>query len=102
MSGSRKLSDAAPKVEDLKQLVDYQEQAVVGRMLVKIAGGSVTLFAFDGGVVHRVAEGETLLMHGERAARRESGCASFAGGKSTGTRSRNTVTRGVSVRSSMP
>jgi quercetin dioxygenase-like cupin family protein len=89
MSGSSKLSDAAPKVESLKQLVDYQDQSVVSRMLVKNAGGSVTLFAFDGGeglsehtapfdalvigvegaadvalgsVVHRVGEGETLLM----------------------------------------
>jgi quercetin dioxygenase-like cupin family protein len=89
MSTSKKLSDAAPKVENLKQLVDYQDQAVVSRMLVKNAGGSATLFAFDGGeglsehaapfdalvigvdgaadiqlggVTHRVAEGETLLM----------------------------------------
>ena len=89
MSSSKRLSDAAPKVENLKQLVEYQEQAVVSRMLVKNAGGSVTLFAFDGGeglsehtapfdalvigvegvadiplggVVHRVGEGETLLM----------------------------------------
>ena len=89
MSSSRKLSDAPPKVENLKQLVEYQEQAVVSRMLAKNAGGSVTLFAFDGGeglsehtapfdalvigvegradiqvggVGHRLAEGETLLM----------------------------------------
>lgn len=89
MNSSKKLSDAAPKVENLKQLVEYQEQAVVSRMLVKNAGGSVTLFAFDGGeglseheapfdalvigveggadiqvggVGHRLAEGETLLI----------------------------------------
>jgi quercetin dioxygenase-like cupin family protein len=89
MTGSKKLSDAAPKVENLKELVEYQEQAVVSRMLVKNAGGSVTLFAFDGGeglsehtapfdalvigiegtadvqvggIGHRLAEGETLLM----------------------------------------
>lgn len=89
MSSSNKLSDAPPKVQNLKQLVAYQDQAVVSRMLVKSAGGSATLFAFDGGeglsehtapfdalvigvdgaadialggAVHRVAEGETLLM----------------------------------------
>lgn len=82
-------SGAAPKVENLKRLVEYQQQSVVSRMLVKNTGGSVTLFAFDGGeglsehtapfdalvigvegaadirlagVVHRVGEGESLLM----------------------------------------
>ena len=89
MSGSRKLSDAAPKVENLRQLVYYQVKAVVRRLLVKNFVCCVTLFAFAfgeglsehtapfdalvigvegaadiplGGVVHRVAEGETLLM----------------------------------------
>jgi quercetin dioxygenase-like cupin family protein len=89
MSNSKKLSDVAPKVESLKRLVEFQEKSVVSRMLVKRGGGSVTMFAFDGGeglsehtapfdalvigvegaadiqvggVTHRVAEGETLLM----------------------------------------
>ena len=89
MNSPQKLSDAPPKVESLKQLVQYQDQAVVSRMLAKNSGGSVTLFAFDGGeglsehrapfdalvigiegnaeiqvggVGHRLAEGETLLM----------------------------------------
>lgn len=39
----------APKVEDLKHILSYQDQAIVSRMLVKNSGGSVTLFAFDGG-----------------------------------------------------
>lgn len=89
MSSASKPSDAATKVENAKRLVDYQDRAVVSRMLVKNAGGTVTLFAFDGaeglsehtapfdalvigvdgaaditvaGVVHRLTEGDTLLM----------------------------------------
>jgi quercetin dioxygenase-like cupin family protein len=34
---------------DLGQLIDYQEGAVVSRELMKGAGGTVTLFAFDSG-----------------------------------------------------
>ncbi|HRL36392.1 MAG TPA: cupin domain-containing protein [Ottowia beijingensis] len=49
MSTNTKLSDQAPKVENLKTLLSYQEQAIVSRMLVKNTGGNVTLFAFDGG-----------------------------------------------------
>ena len=41
--------DNTPKVENLATLLQYQEQAIVSRMLVKNSGGSVTLFAFDGG-----------------------------------------------------
>lgn len=41
--------DSAPQVENLKTLLQYQQQAIVSRMLVKNSGGSVTLFAFDGG-----------------------------------------------------
>lgn len=40
---------ATTQVEDLKTLLSYQQQAIVSRMLVKNSGGSVTLFAFDGG-----------------------------------------------------
>jgi quercetin dioxygenase-like cupin family protein len=77
------------QVENLKQMLQYQDKAVVSRMLAKNAGGSVTLFAFDGGeglsehtapfdalvigvegsadvevggAGYRLAEGDTLLM----------------------------------------
>lgn len=80
---------AVPEVRNLKQLLHYQDKAVVSRMLVKNAGGSVTLFAFDGdeglsehsapfdalvigvegraeiaigGVSHALGEGDSLLM----------------------------------------
>ena len=81
--------NAAPAVLNLKQMLQYQDQAVVSRMLVKNSAGNVTLFAFDGeeglsehtapydalvigvegraeiplgGVVHAVGEGDSLLM----------------------------------------
>ena len=89
MSTSSKLSDTPPAVENLKQMLRFQDKAIVSRMLVKNAGGSVTLFAFDsgeglsehtapfdalvigiegtadirlGGVCHRVGEGDALFM----------------------------------------
>ena len=43
------------RVEKLKEMLDFQQQAIVSRMLVKNAAGSVTLFAFD--------EGEGLSEH---------------------------------------
>jgi quercetin dioxygenase-like cupin family protein len=79
----------APEVRNLKQMLQYQEQAVVSRMLVKNPAGNVTLFAFDGneglsehtapydaliigvegraevtlgGVLHTLGEGDSLLM----------------------------------------
>lgn len=36
------------EVHKLKAMLQYQEQAVVSRMLVKNPAGNVTLFAFDG------------------------------------------------------
>lgn len=81
--------NAAPQVRHLKDMLQYQEQAVVSRMLVKNPAGNVTLFAFDGqeglsehtapydalvigvegraevrvaGVGHTVAEGDSLLL----------------------------------------
>lgn len=81
--------NAAPEVRNLKQLLQFQEKAVVSRMLVKNSAGNVTLFAFDGneglsehtapfdalvigvegraeipigGVSHTVGEGDSLLM----------------------------------------
>ncbi len=42
-------SIAAGKVENLKDLIDYQEGAVVSKELLKKESGTVTLFAFDRG-----------------------------------------------------
>ena len=39
---------AAPEVRNLKHMLQYQEKAVVSRMLVKNPAGNVTLFAFEG------------------------------------------------------
>ena len=49
MNDPAKPSYVPPKLENLKQMLRYQDKAVVSRMLAKNAGGSVTLFAFDGG-----------------------------------------------------
>ena len=49
MSTGNRLSDAPPRVENLAQMLQFQDKAVVSRMLVKNTGGSVTLFAFDAG-----------------------------------------------------
>ena len=81
--------NAVHEVRNLKQMLQYQEKAVVSRMLVKNTAGNVTLFAFDGneglsehtapfdalvigvegraeipigGVSHTVGEGDSLLM----------------------------------------
>ncbi|MCF7804747.1 MAG: cupin domain-containing protein [Candidatus Marinimicrobia bacterium] len=40
---------AAPKVETLSEMIDYQEGAVVSRTLLKKNTGTLTLFAFDKG-----------------------------------------------------
>ncbi len=42
------IENAAPEVRNLKQMLQYQEKAVVSRMLLKNPAGNVTLFAFDG------------------------------------------------------
>ncbi len=42
-------SNSAVKVENLKDLIDYQEGAVVSKELLKKESGTVTLFAFDQG-----------------------------------------------------
>jgi len=89
MSTGNRLSDNPPRVENLAQMLHFQDKAIVSRMLVKNAGGSVTLFAFDsgeglsehtapfdalligvegradillGGQPHSLGAGETLLM----------------------------------------
>jgi quercetin dioxygenase-like cupin family protein len=46
---------ATPKVEALKEMVEYQEGAVVSRTIIEKPKGTVTLFAF--------AEGEGLSEH---------------------------------------
>ena len=38
-----------PKVERMKDLIGYQERAVVSRTIIKKRTGTVTLFAFDAG-----------------------------------------------------
>lgn len=43
------LPPTAPAVRDLAPLLAVQEGAIVSRVLLKNAGGTVTLFAFDGG-----------------------------------------------------
>jgi quercetin dioxygenase-like cupin family protein len=40
---------AVPEVHNLKSTLQYQDGAIVSRMLVKNPAGNVTLFAFDGG-----------------------------------------------------
>lgn len=42
-------SGGLPAVSDLGGLLQYQEKSVVSRVLMKNAGGTVTLFAFDAG-----------------------------------------------------
>lgn len=37
------------QVRNLSDMLQYQDKSIVSRMLVKNAGGSVTLFAFDAG-----------------------------------------------------
>lgn len=81
--------NSAPEVRNLKQMLQYQEKAVVSRMLLKNSAGNVTLFAFDGneglsehaapydalvigvegraeipvgGVSHTLGEGDSLLL----------------------------------------
>ncbi len=49
MTQANRLTDAPPRVENLAAMLQFQDKAIVSRMLVKNAGGSVTLFAFDAG-----------------------------------------------------
>ena len=49
MPSERETRNDVPTVQDLKSMLQYQDQSVVSRMLVKNAGGSATLFAFDAG-----------------------------------------------------
>lgn len=49
MSDAEDQPGNAPRAEDLKEMLRYQDGAIVSRMLVRNSGGSVTLFAFDKG-----------------------------------------------------
>jgi len=69
----------------LAQLVGYQTDGIVSRVLIKSAGGSVTVFAFDKSqelsehtvpfeaMVH-VLDGEALIRVGETDHRVSAGC----------------------------
>lgn len=56
-------------VKSLKDLLDYQEGAIVSRTLMETKGGTVTLFAFDGqqGLSEHTAPFDALvyIMDGE-------------------------------------
>ena len=49
MSNAENQPGTAPRAEDLKETLRYQDGAIVSCMLVRNTGGSVTLFAFDKG-----------------------------------------------------
>lgn len=49
MNSGTPQAQAAIRVENLKDMLHFQDKAIVSRMLVKNAAGSVTLFAFDQG-----------------------------------------------------
>lgn len=49
MVGTNSNDNKSPAVKNLKDLLLYQEASVVSRVLLKNAGGTVTLFAFDQG-----------------------------------------------------
>jgi quercetin dioxygenase-like cupin family protein len=49
MNPTSETTDGSRQVRNLSDMLQYQEKSIVSRMLVKNAGGSVTLFAFDAG-----------------------------------------------------
>lgn len=49
MKAEKESAGGPPRVHDLKEMLQYQDQSIVSRMLAKNSGGSVTLFAFDQG-----------------------------------------------------
>jgi hypothetical protein len=55
MSDTEQGQPAGAEVKSLGELLQYQEGAIVSRVLLKNKGGTVTLFAFD--------EGEGLSEH---------------------------------------
>jgi quercetin dioxygenase-like cupin family protein len=49
MSGNGQIQTLSAEVKPLVELMQYQDGAIVSRMLLKNQGGTVTLFAFDRG-----------------------------------------------------
>lgn len=51
MSSKKKTDEEklVPRAQELRDLIDYQEDAVVSRTVIKRKAGTVTLFAFDKG-----------------------------------------------------
>ena len=49
MNPTSESTDGSRQVRNLSDMLQYQQKSIVSRMLVKNAGGSVTLFAFDAG-----------------------------------------------------
>lgn len=49
MNDAARPPQGPPRVEHLKQRLQYQDKAVVSRVLARNAGGNVTLFAVDAG-----------------------------------------------------
>ena len=49
MNLASETTDGSRQARNLSDMLQYQEKSIVSRMLVKNAGGSVTLFAFDAG-----------------------------------------------------
>ena len=51
MSSKKKTDEEklVPRAQELTDLIDYQEDAVVSRTVIKRKAGTVTLFAFDKG-----------------------------------------------------
>lgn len=49
MSDSLQTLTLSPEVKPLHELLQYQDGAIVSRVLLKNKGGTVTLFAFDQG-----------------------------------------------------
>lgn len=46
---SMKMETMGPSVASLSSMINYQDQAVVSREIIKKSTGTVTLFAFDAG-----------------------------------------------------
>lgn len=49
MSDKEQIQTLSPEVKPLVELLQYQDDSIVSRVLLKNQGGSVTLFAFEQG-----------------------------------------------------
>lgn len=56
--------NTVPEVRNIKQMLQYQENSIVSRMVVKNNAGNVTIFAFDGseGLSEHTAPFEALVI----------------------------------------